>query len=41
MLFDIASQKTLTKAVGRQSHFGVESIGKKKLINLNNLKDYP
>lgn len=30
MLFVIASQKTLTNAVGRWSHFGVESVGKKK-----------
>ena len=41
MLFDIAYQKTQTKAVGRKSQFCVESIGKKKLINLNNLKDNP
>ena len=35
MLFGIASQETLTNAVGRWSHFGVESVGKKKknLIN--------
>ena len=31
MLFGIASQKTLTNAVGRQSHFGVESIGEIKI----------
>lgn len=31
MLFNIASQKTLTNAVGRWSHFGVESVGKKKI----------
>lgn len=32
MLFGIASQETLTNAVGRWSHFGVESVGKKKKI---------
>ena len=30
MLFGIASQETLTNAVGRWSHFGVESVGEKK-----------
>ena len=33
MLFGIASQKTLTNAVGRWSHFGVENVGKKKKID--------
>ena len=43
MLFGIASQETLTNAVGRWNHFGVESVGKKKkkFDQLNNLKDNP